>query len=314
MQAITIEMVGGAAKELLEGRRKQSMMMTQQEFAETSESFFVDPDYQAALSKVGLTSIDSVFSFNAAENLTKKNLARFRSRLQFDVETPNLPQSTTVFMKRYDSPPVISQLKNRLSVRGRKSCAGLEFTALNELAVAGIGTPKVISYGEQWGTLFEKRSFLITEKIPNAESIERKLPQYFDEPVSKETLRLRRDFVARLANFIKLFHKTTYRHRDLYFAHIFYDDAGRFFLIDLARAFRPVVLNQRFKVKDLAQIFYSAPGRHFSKTDRLRFYIGYAGRRKLTQEDKGIIRRVVRKAGQMARHDRRHGRDVPFTS
>jgi hypothetical protein len=288
--------------------------MAQQEFAETSESFLIDPNYQEALSKVGLTSIDAVFSFNAAENLTKKNLARFRNRLQFDIEIPGLPQSTTLFLKRYDSPPVLDQLKNWLSVRSRKSCAGLEHTAISELTAAGIGVPKVISYGQQWGTLFENRSFLILKKIPNAESIERQLPEYFNEPATKETLRLRRDFIARLADFIKTFHATTYRHRDLYFAHIFHDDAGCFFLIDLARAFKPTVLNRRFQVKDLAQIFYSAPGRYFSKTDRMRFYIGYTGRDRLTQEDKSIIRRLIKKTEQMARHDRRHGRDVPFTS
>ncbi|MFC1633692.1 lipopolysaccharide heptosyltransferase II [Planctomycetota bacterium] len=314
MQAITVKMVCGAVKELLEGCRKKATMMAQQEFAETSESFFVDPDYQAPLSKVGLTSIDAVFSFKAAKNLTKKNLARFRSRLQFDVESPGLPPSTTVFLKRYDSPPVLGQLKNWLSVRSRKSYAHLEFTAVNELTAGGVGVPKVISHGEQWSILFEKRSFLITEKIPDAESIERKLPDCFDKPATKETLRLRRDFIARLAGFIKAFHETTYRHRDLYFAHIFYDNDDRFFLIDLGRAFKPAVLERRFRVKDLAQIFYSAPGRYFSKTDRLRFYIGYTRRDKLTYEDKAIIRRVIKKAAQMARHDRRHGRDAPFTS
>lgn len=313
MEAITVEMVCGAAKELIEECRKQARIIARQEFAETSESFFVDPDYQAALSRVDLTSIDAVFSFNAAENLTKRNLARFRSRLQFDIESPELPQSATVFLKRYDSPPILDQLRNWLSARSRKSCARIEFTAANELTVADIGTPKVISYGEQWSILFEKRSFLITEKIPNAESIERKLPECFNGPASKKNLRLRRDFIARLSSFIKRFHETTYRHRDLYFSHIFYDDAGRFFLIDLARAFKPIILEQRFRVKDLAQIFYSAPGRYFSKTDRLRFYIGYTGRHKLTQEDKTMIRRVLTKAEQMARHDSRHGRDAPFT-
>lgn len=314
MQAITVEMVCGAAKELLEGGRKQTTIMAQQEFAETSESFFVDPDYQAALSKLGLMSIDTIFSFKEAESLSKKNLARFRSRSQFDIKSPGSPQSTTVFLKRYDSPPVLGQLGNWLSAHGRKSCAGLEFTAISELAAAGIGVPKVISYGEQWNVVFEKRSFLLTEKIPDAESIERKLPNCFNRPATRENLQLRRNFIARLASLVERFHETHYRHRDLYFSHIFCDEAGRLFLIDLARAFKPAVLHQRFRVKDLAQVYYSAPSRYFTKTDRLRFYIGYTGRRKLTPEDKAIIRRVAKKAEQMARHDIRHGRDVPFKS
>jgi len=309
MQAITVEMVCEAAKELLEGSRKRAKITTQQEFVETSESFFVDPDYEPALGKVGLNSTDSIFSFSAAENLAKNNLAPFRSRLQFKIDSP---QPTIVFLKRYDWPPISVQLRNWLWAGGRRSCALLEFDSASRLTASGINTPKTVCYGEQWGNLFEERSFTITEKIPNAESLERKLPDCFKEPASKESLKSRRDLIAQLAGFIKRFHETNYRHRDLYFAHIFYSDDGRFYLIDLARAFRPIVLSRRFQVKDIAQIYYSAPGRHFSQTDRLRFYVAYTGRRKLTNEDKIFIRRVISKTKRIARHDIKHGREVPF--
>ncbi|OHB79458.1 MAG: hypothetical protein A2Z25_07615 [Planctomycetes bacterium RBG_16_55_9] len=286
--------------------------MPERGLVEISKSFFVDPDYREAMGRLGLTSIDAIFSFNAAKNLAKKNLARHRSRLQFALESSSA-QSTTVFLKRYDGPPVLSQLRNWLAARSRRSCAGLEVAAATELAAAGIEVPRVISFGEQWGLLFERRSFIVTKEISDAEAIERKLPGCFNGSPTRENLKLRRNFIARLARFIERFHRTSYRHRDLYFSHIFCDHEGRFFLIDLARAFKPAVLNRRFQVKDLAQVYYSAPGRYFSKTDRLRFYMGYAGRSKLTPEDKAMIRRVIHKAGQMARHAKRHGGGVPFT-
>ena len=138
---------------------------------------------------------------------------------------------------------------------------------------AGINTPKTIAYGRQWGVLFEKRSFIITEKIPEAESLEKKLPDCFNSPATIEKLKMRRNFIARLAGFIKKFHETNYRHRDLYFSHIFCSDNGKFYLIDLARAFRPIFLHRRFQIKDVAQIYYSAPAQYFSNTDRLRFYL-----------------------------------------
>ncbi|MHC4625735.1 MAG: hypothetical protein ACYTDV_02025, partial [Planctomycetota bacterium] len=59
-------------------------------------------------------------------------------------------------------------------------------------------------------------------------------------------------------------------------------------------------------------IHYSAPGQAFSKTDRLRFLLRYVGRNRLTGQDKMFIRKVVRKARRMARHDKKHGREVPF--
>ncbi|TKJ37139.1 MAG: hypothetical protein CEE38_09585 [Planctomycetes bacterium B3_Pla] len=286
--------------------------MGERRFIEISRSFFVDPDYKTALAGMGLTSTDAVFSFDAAENLSKENLARFRSRLRFAIDSPQSSQPTTVFLKRYDRPPILVQLKNWLSARSRKSCGFLEFASANKLTAAGINAPKTISCGEQWGVLFEKRSFVITENISDAESLERKLPDCFNGQATSENLKLRRDFIAQLAGFIKKFHETEYRHRDLYFAHIFYSDDGRFYLIDLARAFRPIVLSRRFQVKDVAQVYYSAPGRYFSQTDRLRFYIAYTGRRKLTNEDKIFIRRVISKTRRMARHDIKHGREVPF--
>jgi len=312
-----------------------------QEFVETSKSFFVDTGYEIALGKLGLTSVDTVFSFNAAINLSKDNLAPFRRRFQFEINSPptplevcaegssrkrpevlrdsSVPQeeplltgSTTVFLKRYDRPPVTIQLKKWLSHRRWKSCGFCEFESASELAAEGIGTPKVISYGEQWGKLFEKRSFIITEKIPSAESLEQKLPPCFNGPATAETLKLRRIFLAQLASFIKKFHQTNYRHRDLYFSHIYYSDDGSFHLIDLARAFKPILLRERFRIKDIAQLHYSAPARYFSRSNRLRFYLDYVGQSRLTKNDKIFIRKVIKKAELMAQHDIKHGRIAPF--
>jgi len=281
--------------------------MSEQKFIEISESSFVDSDYKVVFSKLGLTSIDAVFSFNAGKNLAKDNLARFRTRLQFEISPPSI----TVFLKRYDKPPILTQLKNWLSARRRVSCAFLGLRSANELAEAGINTPKTLFYGQQWGILFEKRSFIITEKIPNAESLERKLPDYFNGPTSAENLKLRRNFTAQLADFIRKFHQTNYRHRDLYFSHIFYSNSSEFYLIDLARAFKPILQRQRFRLKDIAQVYYSAPASLFSNTDRLRFYLGYVARDKLNCKDKVFIQRVLNKARRMARHDRKHDRPVP---
>ena len=140
------------------------------------------------------------------------------------------------------------------------------------------------------------------------------MPDYFEGPASAENLKMRRAFIARLASFVRKFHETNYRHRDLYFSHIFHSDSGEFYLIDLARAFKPVALAERFRKKDIAQVHYSAPAKYFSRTDRLRFYLGYTGRRKLTKKDKVFVRKVINKAKRMARHDIKHARPVPFAS
>ncbi|MHC4463115.1 MAG: lipopolysaccharide kinase InaA family protein [Planctomycetota bacterium] len=288
--------------------------MNKQTFVEISKSFFIDPDYKTAFSKLGLTSFDAVFSFNAAKNLAKGNLAEFRSRFQFEINSQVSLPSTTAFLKRYDRPPILVQLKNWLSARRRISCGYFDFEPAKKLTAAGINNPKIISYGEQWSIFFEKKSFIITEKIPDAESLERKLPDCFNGPATVEKLKLQRSFIAQLSAFIRKFHETDYRHRDLYLSHIFYSDSGNFYLIDLARAFKPIVWRRRFRIKDIAQVYYSAPATYFSNTDRLRFYVGYTGQSKLTKKDKVFVRKVINKAKRMARHDIKHSRSVPFES
>ncbi len=308
MDAITVDMVCDASKKLLENTRKQAADVNGNKFTKSSELFFVDADFKAAFDELGLTSIDAVFSFSAGKNLIKDNLAGYRRRMEFVISSP----PTTVFLKRYDSPPIFVQLKSWLLHRRRISCALCDFEPAQKLAAAGVNTPKSVACGQQWGIFFEKRSFIITEKIPRAESIERKLPACFTAAAAVENLRLRRDFIARLAAFIKKFHQTGFRHRDLYFSHIFYGDEGKFYLIDLARVFKPGLFAERFRIKDIAQIYYSAPAAYFSRTDRLRFYRALTGRRKLTGKDKIFISKVIKKAKRMEQHDIKHGRRAPF--
>jgi hypothetical protein len=277
-----------------------------------SHTFLAHPDYVEAFEKLGLTSIDAVFAFSAGRNLAKASLAAFRTRLQFTLQTNMSPTPVTAFLKRYDSPPIGVQVKNWLARHSLKGLAIADAQIAEKLRAAGINTPKTIACGRQRGLFFEKRSFIITEKIPAADSLEKKLPRYFLQPADRQNLRLRRDFIIRLAKFIKQFHDTGHRHRDLYLCHIFYDSTGRFHLIDLARVFRPILTPERFRCKDIAQLFYSAPRSHFAKTDRLRFYFAYTAHRRLTTYDKAFIRKIIGKAERIAHHDRKRGRCIPY--
>ena len=223
--------------------------------------FFIDPAYKTGFERLGLTSIEAVFAFGAGKNLTKENLASHRSRTEFKIESP----ATTVFLKRYDHPPIMAQLKNWLSAKKRVSCALAEVEAAQKLAAMGINTPRMIAWGEVAGGLFEKRSFAAIEEIREGQSLERSLPKFFNETATAENLILRRQFIKQLALFIKKFHETGCRHRDLYLCHIFRVPDGRFYLIDLARVFKPVLFSEMYRIKDVAQLHYSAPAKIFFK-------------------------------------------------
>jgi len=310
MEAVNVEMVCAAAGELLENSRKQARVLARQEFIETSQSFFLGSGYVKAFEKLGLTSFDALFSFNSGKDPGGSSLPEYRSRLEFKISDPD----KTLFLKRYNRPDALTQIKNWFWHNTRKSTMSFDLDPGDELTRAGIKTPKTISYGEQWGVFLEKRSFIITEELPNAESLEQKLPDCFEDRSKPENLRQQRNFIEQLGQFAKKFHDTGYRHRDFYLAHIFYSDDGTFYLIDLQRAFKPRILAERFRVKDIAQLYYSAPGSAFSKTDRLRFYKSYSGKKLLDGRDKTFIRKVVRKVNWIARREIKHGRLVPFTN
>ncbi|MBW8002769.1 MAG: lipopolysaccharide heptosyltransferase II [Planctomycetes bacterium] len=309
MESISVEAVCRTAKKLLDSGGEKPSSKTKQNLIEVSESFFVDAEFKDALSELGMSSVEGVFSFSGGENLTKKNLAEFRERIQFETESPG----RTLFLKRYSFAPVMVQLKNWISHRKRVNLGAADFETAANLAEAGINTPRTVSYGQEMGKFFEKKSFIVTEKIPDAESLEKKLPGCFTEPATIDNLHERKNFINQLASFIGRFHKSGYRHRDLYLCHIFYSGSGEFYLIDLARAFRPKVFSERYRIKDIAQLYYSAPKKYFSRTERMRFYLAYIGSEKLSSDDKAFIGKVKRKARRMARHDVKHGRGVPFS-
>jgi heptose I phosphotransferase len=277
-------------------------------FMELSGGFFVSPDFADAFAKVNLTSIDAVFNFEGGQNMNKANLAKHRTRIRFEIDNP----PATVFLKRYDNPPRLLQISNWLSHLKRAATGDYDRLPAAQLLCAGINTPEIIAYGSQWNGLFEKRSFIITKKIPDAESLERKPPDFFCNSPPTENIAEKRQFIDALADFAKRFHQTGLRHRDFYTAHIFRTDKGRFYLIDLHRTFKPLLLARRFQIKDITQLYYSAPGQIFSRADRLRFYKQYTGRKKLTRRDRIFIRKLKARAWRMADHDIKHGRQAPF--
>lgn len=273
-----------------------------------TNAFHVVDDLKTAFGILGLTHMAAVFAFEGDHNLTKKRLAGYRTRLRFQTEKP----SRTFFLKRYEHPPMGVQLLNWLDGHRRRSCSMTELQALVELSRHGIGVPRPVAYGQTWGAWFERRSFLVTEEIADAQSLERQLPSCFYRPDTSDTRRQRRRFIRQLAAFLRKFHNLGYRHRDLYLAHVFRDTEGRLFLIDLARAFKPLLWRRRFLVKDLAQIYYSMPARYFTRSDRLRFCLSYCDTERLAGQARTLMRRIMAKAKRMARHNIKHGAAVPF--
>ncbi len=289
---------------------QSNLSLSEQEFVEVTGGFFVDAEYVKAFEQFGFVSIESVFDFKAGDVLAKMNMAKHRSRVRFTLEG----LERAFYLKRYDEPSIVLQLRNWIGHGRRASMSAFDMAWTDELAKAGINVPKTIAYGAQWGKVFERRSFIITEEIATGVSLEQKLPGVFYEICRGEQLKERIAFIEKLADFARRFHETGLRHRDFYLAHIFLTEDQELYLIDLQRLFGPKLkpISERFRVKDIAQLYYSSPGQFISRADRLRFFLRYTARDKVSKADRRFIRRVKARAWRMADHDIKHGRDVPF--
>ncbi len=270
-----------------------------------SKGLWVYREYTKLFKEAGLDSIEKICNFQGGQLLNKKGLASFRKRVRFELD------GKTFYLKLYNHAPCKLQLQNWLDHRKKAPLAKYDMGPIEKFRAADIKTPKVIAYGAKTGLLFEKISLLITENISDATSLEKATPSFFDRSSDEFDISKQKDFARDLGKFAQRFHNLGLRHRDFYLCHIFWGKKAGFYLIDLQRVFKPIFA-YRFRVKDIAQLFYSSPSSVYSRTMKLRFYLSYTNTRKLTAQDKRFLGKVFSKALKMKRHDLKKSRSIPF--
>ncbi len=275
------------------------------DFDQISKGLWIHREYTKLFKDAGLDSIEKINNFQGGEFLDKKGLANFRKRVRFELD------SKIFYLKLYNHAPRKLQLQNWLDHRKKAPLANYDMGPIEEFRAANIKTPKVIAYGAKTGLLFEEISLLITENIYDATSLEKTTPSFFDKSSDEFDVSKQKNFARNLGEFAQRFHNLGLRHRDFYLCHIFWGREAGFYLIDLQRVFKPIFA-QRFRVKDIAQLFYSSPSSVYSRTMKLRFYLSYINASRLTAQDKKFLGQVFAKALKMKRHDLKKSRSIPF--
>ena len=155
-------------------------------------------------------------------------------------------------------------LEDLLRFRRPQIGARAEWRALRSLADLGIPAARVAAFGEEGGASPWQRSFLVTEEIPTTISLE-KLAQSGDAPAAGSTHRRR--LIRAMAETARRLHTGGINHRDFYLCHFLLDlshgmDAARsrprLYLLDLHRAQKRRRVPQRWIVKDLGGLLFSA--------------------------------------------------------
>ncbi len=165
--------------------------------------------------------------------------------------------------------------KNLFSLRLPIVGAANEYRACLRLAQLGIDTLTPAAFGERGLNPARRESFLITEELANTVSLEDYCKKWREHP---PTLREKRAIIRKLAQSTKTLHENGINHRDYYLCHFLRADnqvpfalGKALYLIDLHRAQMRTQLPDRWRVKDVAGLFYSAFDLPLTKRDLVCF-------------------------------------------
>lgn len=180
-----------------------------------------------------------------------------------------------------------------LRLRKFQSGARPEWLALQEMQAIGIPAPRPVAFGEcgaRWAT---QQSFLITEEIAPAISLEELVNRPDIWPTSAS---YKRELVRAVAEIARNLHTSGMNHRDFYIGHFLLDVSQgmaaveqkkpRLFLIDLHRAQQWRHIPRRWLVKDLGGLLFSAMDVGLTPRDFALFvrrYVGGSVRTELTR-------------------------------
>lgn len=166
-----------------------------------------------------------------------------------------------------------------------------EWQNLQRFSDWGIATAPLIAYGLESRHGRFVRGALITAGIPNTADLKH-LALAGDPRLNNR--RWWDGISQQLAEATRTMHAHGFAHNDLKWRNLLVDDAGKLYFIDCPSGgfWRGPFLRYRI-IKDLACLDKMAKY-HLSRTQRLRFYFDYAGKRRLADEDKKIVRKIVR--------------------
>lgn len=175
-------------------------------------------------------------------------------------------------------------IKNLLQLRLPIIGAQNEWQAIKLLEQQHIDTLSIAAYGQTGINPATQLSFLVTDELQNSMSLEYLGEQWKKKPPSFQS---KQTLIKKLALISKTMHENGLNHRDYYLCHFLLDvsfsqtniitDDTRLFLIDLHRAQIRKKVPERWLVKDLGSLYFSAMAVPLTKRDLIRFMQLYTG-------------------------------------
>jgi heptose I phosphotransferase len=262
----------------------------------------VNRPYVETLRRNELLTFDELFAFAGGDVIRQiKSRSTTRIVLQMD------GHQHAFYLKRHEAPNWRERLRPLLNFAKPILGARNEWEALLRFHAAGIPTMTPVAFGVKQG-----RSLLVTEDLGTDRTVldwvnERAaLSEVAADRQASNDEPLKRSLIKWLADMARQMHDMGAHHQDFYLNHILWRGAPENLdlrVIDLGRVGFSKHLSQRWILKDLAQLNYSA--RELSCADRLRFLRLYLGR-PFSRADRRLVRLIAMKSRHIASHTLKH--------
>jgi len=171
--------------------------------------------------------------------------------------------------------------KNLFSLRLPVLGARNEWLAIQRLEQLAVETMQLAGYGEEGLNPARRRSFVITRELADTVSLEDYCVDWVTRPPDPA---LKRSLIRRVAEMTARLHAHGMNHRDLYICHFLLQmpwsgpqQPLHLYLIDLHRVQIRAAIPRRWRVKDLAALYFSALHIGLSRRDLYRFIRCYTG-------------------------------------
>ena len=274
----------------------------------------INEAFHPLLETAGLMTLDAVMAYAGGEVYRR---APGRLTVRVELADP-AGWRRCLYLKRFTHVPWRTKLRRTLSLNPPVSLAERELRGLVRLADIGIPAARLVAVGSELTRRGRgEKSCLITEEIPDAVQADVYFERTFAGAADPARTAAKRRLITAIARLARCLHAHRLSHRDFYLCHLMVRPvAGSdpvLYLIDLQRLTHHRRMRRRWIVKDLAALLFSSrpsPATFirspiFSNTDRLRFTREYFGVPHLTPDQKALLRRIVRKARWIARHEAR---------
>ncbi len=219
-----------------------------------------------------------------------------RRTIRFEVN------NASYFLKWHHGTSLKEVVKNLISLRLPVLGADREWKAIHRLKALGVDTMEGVAFGQKGLNPLRRTSFIITEDLSPAISLEDYCANWIAHPPA---LAIKRMLIHRLASMVRQMHQGGVNHRDCYLCHFLLrqpfngtEQDLKLSVIDLHRAQIRQQVPRRWRDKDLIGLYFSSQNIGLTRRDVYRFLKIYFCRplREVLVNEAELIRKSDAKA------------------